>query len=249
MQVQRKQAKGLPASAANEVIRENFFLSLLKHKESCYAHSFLNLHRKICKAFFTCHRLSPPPHSATMTVYARVARTAGRTAVRAQRRQMGGSHAPAPEWTGIDKVVRGYFPEDYQREFYRKHGSYRLLASPTRGSRYKNTDTTNGDENRRQQRWLEEAFLVGRSKYSGTAAKISGTYCQGSYCNQELKQAHHVLRFRQSRWQPRRPRPRLDSQESVTSSCSWLEWFAERLGYSRFSSLPWQGYDNYFGYV
>lgn len=53
-----------------------------------------------------------------MTVYARVARTAGRTAVRAQRRQMGGSHAPAPEWTGIDKVVRGYFPEDYQREFY-----------------------------------------------------------------------------------------------------------------------------------
>eukprot|EP00563_Minutocellus_polymorphus_P003408 CAMPEP_0181040346 /NCGR_PEP_ID=MMETSP1070-20121207/10996_1 /TAXON_ID=265543 /ORGANISM="Minutocellus polymorphus, Strain NH13" /LENGTH=123 /DNA_ID=CAMNT_0023118343 /DNA_START=6 /DNA_END=377 /DNA_ORIENTATION=+ len=49
-----------------------------------------------------------------MTVYARVARTAGRTAVRSQRRQMGGSHAPAPEWTGIDKVVRGYFPEDYQ---------------------------------------------------------------------------------------------------------------------------------------
>lgn len=33
-----------------------------------------------------------------------------------QRRQMGG-HAPAPEWTGIDKVVRGYFPEDYQRKF------------------------------------------------------------------------------------------------------------------------------------
>ena len=52
-----------------------------------------------------------------MTVYARVARTAGRTAARAQRRQMGGSHAPAPEWTGIDKVVRGYFPEDYQRKF------------------------------------------------------------------------------------------------------------------------------------
>lgn len=33
-----------------------------------------------------------------------------------QKRSMGGS-APAPEWTGIDKVVRGYFPEDYQREF------------------------------------------------------------------------------------------------------------------------------------
>lgn len=25
-----------------------------------------------------------------------------------------GGHAPAPEWTGIDKVVRGYFPEDPQ---------------------------------------------------------------------------------------------------------------------------------------
>lgn len=74
-----------------------------------------------CKAFYTSQRRVSPPHSATMTVYARVARTAGRTAVRAQRRQMGGSHAPAPEWTGIDKVVRGYFPEDYQREFCRQH--------------------------------------------------------------------------------------------------------------------------------
>lgn len=25
-----------------------------------------------------------------------------------------GSSAPAPEWTGIDKVVRGYFPQDDQ---------------------------------------------------------------------------------------------------------------------------------------
>jgi hypothetical protein len=33
-----------------------------------------------------------------------------------QRREfsLGGSHGPPPEWTGIDKVVRGYFPEDYQ---------------------------------------------------------------------------------------------------------------------------------------
>eukprot|EP00978_Attheya_sp_CCMP212_P008942 scaffold21101_cov56-Attheya_sp.AAC.2 len=29
------------------------------------------------------------------------------------RRNMAG-HAPAPEWTGIDKTVRGYFPQDYQ---------------------------------------------------------------------------------------------------------------------------------------
>ena len=34
-----------------------------------------------------------------------------------QCRQMGGGHAPAPEWTGIDKVVRGYFPEDHQRKW------------------------------------------------------------------------------------------------------------------------------------
>lgn len=28
---------------------------------------------------------------------------------------LGGHHGPPPEWTGVDKVVRGYFPEDYQR--------------------------------------------------------------------------------------------------------------------------------------
>lgn len=32
------------------------------------------------------------------------------------KRRMGGSAAPAPEWEGIDKVVRGYFPQDDQRE-------------------------------------------------------------------------------------------------------------------------------------
>lgn len=32
-----------------------------------------------------------------------------------KRRMGGGGHAPAPEWTGIDKVVRGVFPKDYQR--------------------------------------------------------------------------------------------------------------------------------------
>ena len=35
-----------------------------------------------------------------------------------QRRAMGGGgHAPAPEWEGIDKVVRGVFPGDHQSEF------------------------------------------------------------------------------------------------------------------------------------
>ena len=32
-----------------------------------------------------------------------------------QKRSMGGG--PPPEWEGIDKVVRGVFPQDYQREF------------------------------------------------------------------------------------------------------------------------------------
>ena len=33
---------------------------------------------------------------------------------------LGGHHGPPPEWTGVDKVVRGYFPEDYQRTFLSK---------------------------------------------------------------------------------------------------------------------------------
>jgi len=35
----------------------------------------------------------------------------------ATKRRMGGA-AAAPEWTGIDKVVRGYFPQDDQRKFF-----------------------------------------------------------------------------------------------------------------------------------
>ncbi|KAL7473078.1 hypothetical protein ACHAXS_013901 [Conticribra weissflogii] len=30
------------------------------------------------------------------------------------KRRMGGSSAPAPEWTGIDKIVRDKFPQDDQ---------------------------------------------------------------------------------------------------------------------------------------
>ena len=41
-------------------------------------------------------------------------RTAVATSQQAKRRM--GSSAPAQEWTGIDKVVRGYFPKDEQRE-------------------------------------------------------------------------------------------------------------------------------------
>ena len=32
-----------------------------------------------------------------------------------QRRTMAGGHGAAPEWQGIDKIVRGVFPADYQR--------------------------------------------------------------------------------------------------------------------------------------
>ena len=43
-------------------------------------------------------------------------RRAAMMAQQQQRRNMGGGHAPAPEWEGIDKVVRGVFPQDYQRK-------------------------------------------------------------------------------------------------------------------------------------
>ena len=45
-------------------------------------------------------------------------RQAASIASQQAKRRMG-SAAPAPEWTGIDKVVRGYFPQDDQRELCR----------------------------------------------------------------------------------------------------------------------------------
>jgi hypothetical protein len=39
---------------------------------------------------------------------------AQRVVVQQQRRFAGGHAKAKVEWTGIDKVVRGYFPEDYQ---------------------------------------------------------------------------------------------------------------------------------------
>eukprot|EP00956_Cyclotella_meneghiniana_P012483 scaffold17741_cov67-Cyclotella_meneghiniana.AAC.4 len=43
-----------------------------------------------------------------------------RSAVNAsmQTKRRMGSGAAAPEWEGIDKVVRGYFPQDDQREIF-----------------------------------------------------------------------------------------------------------------------------------
>lgn len=42
-------------------------------------------------------------------------RAATRVVHQQQKRSMGGGGGPKPEWEGIDKVVRQYFPEDYQR--------------------------------------------------------------------------------------------------------------------------------------
>jgi hypothetical protein len=43
-----------------------------------------------------------------------VARASTRVTQRVQKRQASG--AAAPQWTGIDKVIRDKFPEDYQGE-------------------------------------------------------------------------------------------------------------------------------------
>ena len=45
--------------------------------------------------------------------------TASSTVRNTQRRHFAlGEHSgPAPEWTGVDKIVRSYFPHDYQRTF------------------------------------------------------------------------------------------------------------------------------------
>jgi hypothetical protein len=65
---------------------------------------------------------------ALKTTGVRVATAQARRA--GARRNMGG-HAPAPEWTGIDKVVRGYFPQDYQCT-YRRISYSTATATATR---------------------------------------------------------------------------------------------------------------------
>ena len=154
-----------------------------------------------------------------MTVYARVARTAGRTAVRAQRRQMGGSHAPAPEWTGIDKVVRGYFPEDYQREFYSEARLTGLWRARRVEAGTKSTDTTNGygidgsGDGWKKHAWLGEVNAVQRCLQCGGNIVGKAVDCQECNC------AHHVSLFRHSRWRPCRPQEKpLTATESVRAS-------------------------------
>lgn len=45
-----------------------------------------------------------------------------------QRRNLalGGHSGPPPEWTGIDKVVRSYFPEDWQRTYTLVEAKFRI---------------------------------------------------------------------------------------------------------------------------
>lgn len=45
---------------------------------------------------------------------------------------LGGSSGPPPEWEGIDKVVRNYFPQDYQRALvYEIPDSFSFLLTVT----------------------------------------------------------------------------------------------------------------------
>lgn len=65
--------------------------------------------------------LTSTPTEAMFQAIARssllAARRQATVAASQQTKRRMGSSAPAPEWTGIDKVVRGYFPKDEQREF------------------------------------------------------------------------------------------------------------------------------------
>ena len=71
---------------------------------------------------FVCHVSAIGEHKIT-TMFAALGRrtalhAARRTAQQQAKRRMGGGAAAAPEWTGIDKVVRGYFPKDEDSEFF-----------------------------------------------------------------------------------------------------------------------------------
>ena len=63
--------------------------------------------------------------NALRTTFQRVSRNPG-TLV--QKRQMGG-HAQ-PQWEGIDKVVRGVFPEDYQCKYRDVTRQFMNLGAP-----------------------------------------------------------------------------------------------------------------------
>lgn len=82
----------------------------------------------VCHLPSETDRRSPPLFPLTSTPTEAMFQAIARSSLLAARRQATvaasqqtkrrmGSSAPAPEWTGIDKVVRGYFPKDEQREF------------------------------------------------------------------------------------------------------------------------------------
>jgi hypothetical protein len=99
-----------------------------KESSQFRAHSFAQIRctNGIAGVALRCtrrHRIGTPNNAAkpttTTTMVLPVVASAARRHVglmakqQAQRRTF--ASAPAQEWEGIDKVVRGYFPEDYQR--------------------------------------------------------------------------------------------------------------------------------------
>ena len=61
---------------------------------------------------------------------------ARRTAQQQAKRRMGGGAAAAPEWTGIDKVVRGYFPKDEDSELIFFHVFFADMRADEQSGHY-----------------------------------------------------------------------------------------------------------------
>ena len=85
---------------------------------------------------------NPIDYRTTMVLQAVAARATANAARRVvsqqQKRSFAGHGKAKPEWTGIDKVVRGYFPEDHQRTSLtilecRRRMSYLLYLFGIRG--------------------------------------------------------------------------------------------------------------------
>eukprot|EP00934_Nitzschia_sp_Nitz4_P000494 Nitzschia sp. Nitz4//scaffold152_size53828//37653//38187//NITZ4_006748-RA/size53828-augustus-gene-0.99-mRNA-1//-1//CDS//3329537220//494//frame0 len=58
--------------------------------------------------------ISYPSSTMVFPIAANVARRRAGLIAKQQVQKRSFAHAPAPEWEGVDKVVRGVFPKDYQ---------------------------------------------------------------------------------------------------------------------------------------
>ncbi|KAL7488791.1 hypothetical protein ACHAW6_014400 [Cyclotella cf. meneghiniana] len=70
----------------------------------------------------TAHHPTAMSFALARTALFAARRQAAAASTQQAKRRMG-SGAAAPEWTGIDKVVRGYFPQDDQRECFARLAS------------------------------------------------------------------------------------------------------------------------------